>query len=103
MRLCYRVPLESPLGPRPGLLQLEFLDGRIGGTLSLLGFDNNISKRKLDGNRLVLAHSLRTAVSVLPCESTLEWNGSALTGTTRTAGEQLSWRGELLETSGKGD
>ena len=40
MRLCYRVTLESPLGPRPGLLQLEFLDGRIGGTLSLLGFDN---------------------------------------------------------------
>ena len=101
MRLCYRVTLESPLGPRPGLLQLEFLDGRIGGTLSLLGFDNNISGRRLDGNRLVLAHSLRTAV--LPCESTLEWNGSALTGTTRTAGEQLSWRGELLETSGKGD
>ena len=103
MRLCYRVTLESPLGPRPGLLQLEFLDGRIGGTLSLLGFDNDISGRRLDGNRLVLTHSLRTAVSVLPCESTLEWNGSALTGTTRTAGGQLSWRGELLEASGKGD
>ena len=103
MRLCYRVTLESPLGPRLGLLQLEFLDGRIGGTLSLLGFDNDISGRRLDGNRLVLTHSLRTAVSVLPCESTLEWNGSVLTGTTRTAGGQLSWRGELLETSEKGD
>ena len=103
MRLCYRVTLESPLGPRPGLLQLEFLDGRIGGTLSLLGFDNAVSGRRLDEHRLILTHSLRTAVSVLPCESTLEWNGSALTGTTRTAGGQLYWRGELLETSGKGD
>ena len=103
MRLCYRVTLESHLGPRPGLLQLEFLDGRIGGTLSLLGFDNAVSGRRLGEHKLVLTHSLRTAVSVLPCESTLEWNGSALTGTTRTAGEQLSWRGELLETSGKGD
>ena len=87
MRLCYRVTLESPLGPRPGLLQLEFLDGRIGGTLSLLGFDNAVSGRRLGEHKLVLTHSLRTAVSVLPCESTLEWNGSALTGTTRTAGE----------------
>ena len=103
MRLCYRVTLESPLGPRPGLLQLEFLDGRIGGTLSLLGFDNAVSGRRLGEHKLVLTHSLRTAVSVLPCESTLEWNGSALTGTTRTAGEQLSWRGELLETTRKGD
>ena len=103
MTLCYRVTLESPLGPRPGLLRLELLDGRIGGTLSLLGFDNAVSGRRLDEHRLVLAHSLRTAVSVLPCESTLEWNGSALTGTTRTAGGQLYWRGELLETSGKGD
>ena len=103
MRLCYRVTLESPLGPRPGLLQLEFLDGRIGGTLSLLDFDNNNSGRRMDSNRLVRTHNQRTAVSVLPCESTLEWNGSVLTGTTRTAGGQLSWRGELLETSGKGD
>ena len=103
MRLCYRVTLESPLGPRPGLLQLEFLDGRIGGTLSLLDFDNAVSGRRLGEHKLVLTHSLRTAVSVLPCESTLEWNSSVLTGTTRTAGEQLSWRGELLETSGKGD
>ena len=103
MALCYRVTLESPLGPRPGLLRLEFLDGRIGGTLSLLGFDNAVSGRRLGEHKLFLTHSLRTAVSVLPCESTLEWNGSALTGTTRTAGGQLSWRGELLETSGKGD
>ena len=103
MRLCYRVTLESPLGPRLGLLHLEFLDGRIGGTLSLLGFDNAVSGRRLGEHKLVLTHSLRTAVSVLPCESTLEWNSSVLTGTTRTAGEQLSWRGELLETSRKGD
>lgn len=103
MRLCYRVTLESPLGPRPGFLRLEFLDSRIDGTLSLLGFDNAVSGRRLDEHRLILTHSLRTAVSVLPCESTLEWNGSVLTGTTRTAGGQLSWRGELLETSEKGD
>ena len=70
---------------------------------SLLGFDYAVSGRRLDEHRLILTHSLRTAVSVLPCESTLEWNGSVLTGTTRTAGGQLSWRGELLEASGKGD
>ena len=65
--------------------------------------EGNPEKFSSPCGKLVLTHSLRTAVSVLPCESTLEWNGSALTGTTRTAGEQLSWRGELLETSGKGD
>ena len=103
MALCYRVTLESPLGPRPGLLRLESLDGPIRGTLSVLGFDNPLSGQVLEGHRLVLTHSLRTAVSVLPCQSVLERQGSSLTGTTRTPGAQLSWRGELLEEPEKGD
>lgn len=97
MTVCYRVTLESPLGPRPGLLRLEALDGEVTGTLSLLGFDNAVSGRRLDARRLLLTHGLRTAVSSLSCESILELDGAALIGTACTGNLEMSWRGELVQ------
>ncbi len=96
METRYRMTLESQLGPRTGLLRLEDAGGRISGVLSLLGFDNTVSGR-LDAHRMRLTHGLRTAVSVLNCESILDLDGSILTGTLRTEGYEMRWHGELLK------
>lgn len=97
MPLHCRIILESPLGARSGQLCLEVQNGRVSGTLSLLGYENPVSGRQREDGRLVLDHDLRTAVSVFPCQSILEWNGSTLTGTTRTQRGTFTWQGGALE------
>lgn len=99
----YKIVLESQLGPREGRFQFVEQEGRITGTLTLLGFQNPISGERTETGSLRLFHYLRTAVSELVCASELELAGKQLTGTLRSGQNVMRWHGEKISNENAGD
>ena len=93
----YEITLESQLGPRKGTLLLNVIGKEVTGTLSLLGFDNPVCGQWISGRHLRLLHHLRTRMSDIPCESTLELIQGNLTGTANTSKGKMPWHGRKLD------
>ena len=95
MAVRYQITLNSPMGLRTGLLTLHEAAGQIGGTLSLLGFDNPVEGLR-EGRQLRLRHPLRTLVSRLDCETVLHTEADALRGTVRVGPTCMDIQGAVL-------
>ena len=61
----YDIVLDGQLGERRGTLSWTETGGAVCGVFSLLGVDNPVRGR-LEGERLELLHTLKTAVSAAP-------------------------------------
>lgn len=96
----YNVTVESPLGLREGTLTLTISQGEVTGTLSLLGFCQPVQGIETGQGRLILTHSLRTAVSNLACKSALTISQETLSGTMGTPQWSVPVRGVLEHTEG---
>lgn len=90
----YKIVLESQLGPREGLLQLENQNGILKGTITLLGFENPVSGEWTGEHSIRLFHHLRTQISDLSCVSVFEIEGDTITGTLRNDRNVMKWNGE---------
>lgn len=99
----YKIVLESQLGPREGRLLFVEREGKIEGTLTLLGFQNPVFGEKTDAGSLRLSHHLHTLVSDLVCDSELELTGDELTGTLRSGRNVMAWHGEKITNRNTGD
>lgn len=90
----YKVVLESQLGPRKGLICLEEQDGVITGVITLLGYENPVSGKRIGEHSIRLSHHLRTQVSDLSCVSIFEMDGDTITGTLKNDRNVMKWHGE---------
>jgi len=97
----YKLVLESQLGPREGMLQLEDQNGILKGTITLLGYDNPVFGKWNGEHSIRLFHHLHTRISDLSCVSVFEMEGNAITGTLQNSWNVMKWHGER-ETSMKG-
>ena len=91
----YRITLQSPLGERQGTLSLYRQGESFTGTISLLGSSNPFTGTR-QGGTLCLTHPLRTQVSTLECETTLQIKGDTLTGTIHVGCVHIPLCGELI-------
>lgn len=87
--------MDSQLGLRRGTLTIEENDDAISGTLSLLGFENQVEGKR-EGQTLYLRHKLRTLVSLLSCQSELELQENSFTGTIRSEFGGMKIRGQRI-------
>lgn len=99
MKELYELILHSQLGPRPGLLSLLRRGPDVSGTLSLAGYENNVSGQWDGARTLTLLHSLRTAVGTHRCRSVLTLAGETLTGIAELETCTLRWSGRRLPTN----
>ncbi len=90
----YQIILESQLGPREGVLQLEEQNGTLTGTISLLGYENSVLGEWTSEHSIRLSHRLHTQVSQLCCVSVFEINGDTITGTLQSGRNVMKWHGE---------
>lgn len=97
----YKIVLESQLGPREGMLQLEERDGALEGTITLLGYENPVSGQWIGEHSIRLSHGLHTQISDLSCISIFEMDGNTIVGTLQNDRNTMKWRGEK-ETGQKG-
>ncbi len=95
MKQSFEVTLQSPMGPREGILTLDISAETIMGVLSLLGVDNPVQGRKVDDKRFKLRHGLQTKMSVLDCESIFSLEQGVLTGVSYTQQGTMVWSGQL--------
>jgi hypothetical protein len=97
----YKIILESQLGPREGTLQLEDRNGRLKGTITLLGYENPVSGKRIGKHLIRLSHHLHTQISDLSCISVFEMEGNTITGTLQNDQNVMKWHGKK-ENSKKG-
>ena len=97
----YRIVLESQLGPRKGILQLEDQNGILKGTITLLGYENPVSGEWTGEHSIRLSHHLYTQISAFSCVSVFEMDGDTITGTLQNGRNVMKWHGER-ETGTKG-
>lgn len=90
----YKIVLESQLGPREGLLQLEYCNGIFKGTITLLGYENPVSGEWAGEHSIRLYHYLYTKTSELSCISIFEMEGDKITGILQTGRNVMKWHGE---------
>lgn len=93
----YRIVLESQLGPRPGILQLEEeKEGAVVGSITLLGVKNTALGEWIGEHVLRLSHHLRTRVSDLNCVSVFRLEGKRISGTLQNDKTTMLWHGEKV-------
>lgn len=92
----YRVVLESQLGPREGLLQIEDENGTPTGILMLLGYENPVSGEWTGDHSFRLFHHLHTQVSDLTCVSVFKLDGNRLSGVLQNGRNVMKWHGEKM-------
>lgn len=70
-KVCYRVILQSQLGPRAGelLLQEDGSTGVVSGELFLLGQRNRLSGRVLQSGKYLISGALRSRVDKEPYDA----------------------------------
>lgn len=93
----YAVTLNSPMGPRQGMLELVFGPSEITGNLHLLGFDNPVSGRQTGDGCVRLRHCLRSLISELRCVTDLKLAQGQLSGTSRADQCSILWSGTRTE------
>lgn len=92
----YKVILESQLGPREGLLQIEDENGTPTGSLTLLGYENPVSGEWTGERSFRLFHHLHTQVSDLSCVSVFEIDGNRIFGSLQNDRNMMKWHGEKI-------
>ncbi len=80
MREQYYVTLHSQMGPRTGVLTLQYQGENVTGSLYLLACHNFVRGVQTRDGKLHLFHSIQTAISSFPCETVLELQNGRLTG-----------------------
>ena len=91
----YDVVLEGQMGQRYGILEWEEKAGRVEGLLCMFGKENPISG-SCEGQKLHLVHRLRTAMSMLDCETELEVQGEELSGEVVSQGSHMKLHGRKV-------
>lgn len=97
----YKIVLESQLGPREGILQLEDQNGVLTGTITLLGYENPVSGERTGEHSIRISHHLHTKISDLCCVSVFETEGEKITGILHNGRNVMKWYG-VKETGKKG-
>lgn len=92
----YKVILESQLGPREGLLQIEDEEGTPTGILTLLGYENPVFGEWTGEHSFRLSHHLHTQVSDLTCVSVFEVDGNRISGILQNERNVMKWHGEKI-------
>ena len=90
----YKIVLESQLGPREGMLQLEDRNGILKGTITLLGYENPVSGEWTGEHSIRLSHYLHTQISDLFYVSIFEMDGDTIIGTLQNDQNVMKWHGE---------
>ncbi len=90
----YKIVLESQLGPREGTLQLEYRNGILNGTITLLGYENPVFGEWTGEHSIRLSHHLHTQISDLSCISVFEMEGDTITGTLQNDRNVMKWHGK---------
>ncbi len=96
MTESFSIVLDSQLGPRTGILSLEYHQQEVTGSLSILGFENPVTGEWLGRDRLRLSHSIRTRMNEFPCQSLLEVHQDRVTGTIWMDETRMRCYGEKL-------
>ena len=91
----YQVKLDSPLGERRGILDLCETDGRVAGTLTLLGVDNPVSGSR-EGAVLLLRHTLHTSLNALECTTRLREEYDTVRGIVRVGVVNMPLQGTKI-------
>lgn len=97
----YKIVLESQLGPREGMLQLEEENGALKGTITLLGYENPAFGEWTGPHSFRISHHLRTLVSDLSCVSVFKTEEDKIIGTLQNGWNRMRWHGEK-QTAKKG-
>lgn len=92
----YQIHLSTQLGPRHGTLDWTEQDGRLNGSLQLLGQTHPFSGQVLRSGQYSFAGQIETLVSHIPYQAECVLTGSGLTGTFRTASGDYAIVGEKL-------
>ena len=92
----YQITIQSQLGPRNGVLTLQYRESCVTGSLSLVGFVNAVQGSRTEDGVLCLSHLIRTAVSTLECDTRLKLYEGGLYGTTKSEHAGMQWEGVLL-------
>ena len=92
----YKVTIHSEMGPRDGILKLNYQGKCITGSLDLMGYINTVCGMQAEAETLRLFHPIKTAVSTLSCETVLRLHGGDLCGMTTSNAAHMRWEGILL-------
>lgn len=90
----YKIVLESQLGPREGVLQLEDQNGVLTGTITLLGHEDPIFGEWIGDHSFQVFHHLRTRISDLSCVSVFKLEEDTITGTLQNGRNVMKWHGK---------
>ena len=92
----YQVTIQGQLGPRKGVLTLNYQENNITGSLDLVGYVNTIQGVRAADGTLHLFHPIQTAVSTIPCETVLNLRAGSLQGTSTSKSARMQWDGTLI-------
>ena len=95
MKKRYAITLDTPMGPRNGILTFRINGGAVDGTLRLLGFENPFHG-SCSGGVLTFRHRLRTQVSELSCAATLHATDGGVEGETVAGNTSMPVTGSAL-------
>ena len=96
MHRRYQVTLYSQMGPREGILTLNYQGSYVSGSLDLVGYVNTVQGVLAEDGTLHLFHPIQTAVSTIPCETLLDLRAGSLRGTSTSRSARMRWEGTLL-------
>ena len=102
MKQQYQILLESPMGPKKGILSLKIENPIITGVFSLLGHDNVLSGILTDTGEYYLSHTLHSAFCSIPCHSHWKHTQNELFGIIQSAYGNWNCHGTLLGISEEG-
>ena len=92
----YQVTIQGQLGPRKGVLTLNYQENNITGSLDLVGYVNMVQGVQAVDGTIHLFHPIKTVVSTIPCETVLQLNAGGLRGTSISKSARMRWEGTLL-------
>ena len=96
MHRRYQVTLYSQMGPREGVLTLNYQGSYVSGSLDLVGYVNAVRGVQAEDGTLHLFHPIQTVVSTIPCETVLRLQAGSLRGTSISESVRMRWEGTLL-------
>lgn len=92
----YQVTIQSQMGPREGVLTLNYQGSYVSGSLDLVGYVNAVRGVQAEDGTLHLFHPIQTVVSTIPCETVLNLRAGCLRGTSTSKSARMRWEGTLL-------
>ena len=92
----YQVTIQSQMGPREGVLTLNYQGSYVTGSLELVGYVNTVLGVQAADGTLHLFHPIKTVVSTIPCETVLSLQTGSLRGTSISKSVRMRWEGTLV-------